>query len=307
MENRIIKNHTKALKILQGTIKREKIPHAFLFIGDSYLGKTSTAISYAKALNCMNSKFLIENCDICSACVKIGKGIHPDLKIISPEKDTITVNMIREIEEFISLKPLESKYKIVIVREAHKMNLASANAFLKTLEEPPVHTVIILICNNIQSLPEPLVSRCFKINFTPLSKDIIEQLIPDSENKELIIKLIMGRPGLYLTKDILKEVKWFGDTVGDNIKKAPWKDNEEVKLWIDFFCIVLRDALREKITGENDNIMPLKISIRENVTIENIINLYDKLMEIRKNIDLNLNKAIVWNFTEKIIRGVINV
>lgn len=307
MENRIIKNHTRVIKILQGTIKKKKIPNAFLFIGDSYLGKTSIAIAYAKALNCMNSKFLIENCDICSACIKIDKGIHPDLKIISPEKDTITVNMIREIEEFISLKPLESKYKIVIVKEAHKMNVASANAFLKTLEEPPFHTVIILICNSIQSLPEPLVSRCFKINFTPLSKDVIEQLIPDSENKELIIKLIMGRPGLYLTKDILKEVKWFGDALGDNIKKAPWKDNEEVKLWIDFFCIVLRDALREKITGENDKIMPLKISIRENVTIENIINLYEKLMEIRKNIDLNLNKAIVWNFTEKIIRGVINV
>lgn len=307
MDLNFIKFHKRAIKILNGTLHTGKIPNAFLFIGDPYLGKFETALAYAKALNCHKSKGNIEYCKECPSCKKIEKGIHPDIKIVEAERDILTINIIREIEEFISYLPLESKYKVVILKESHKMNTAAANSFLKTLEEPPLNTTIILICENVYSLPEPLVSRCFKIYFSPLPKEVIKKVIPDSENKNLIINLLMGRPGLYISRDILKDIKWFKQSLNDReIKKSPWKDNEEIKLWIDIFFVFLRDTIKNKFTTKGEQFIQLDYKLDEEITLEDLFVLFDKIQEIRKNIDLNLNKSIVWNYIEKMLRGVKN-
>lgn len=307
MDFNFIKFHKRAIKILNGTLHTGKIPNAFLFIGDPYLGKFETALAYAKALNCHKSTGNIEYCKECPSCKKIEKGIHPDIKIVEPERDILTINTIREIEEFISYLPLESKYKVVILKESHKMNTAAANSFLKTLEEPPLNTTIILICENVYSLPEPLVSRCFKIYFSPLPKEVIKKVIPDSENKNLIINLLMGRPGLYISRDILKDIKWFKQSLNEReIKKSPWKDNEEIKLWIDIFFVFLRDTIKNKFTTKGEQFIQLDYKLDEEITLEDLFVLFDKIQEIRKNIDLNLNKSIVWNYIEKMLRGVKN-
>lgn len=297
----------KVIKLLKGTLRTKKIPPAFLFIGDSYIGKTRTAIAYAKALNCLDPENNLEFCDKCGACKKIDSGLHPDVKVIAPEKDVIKVNDIREVEEFVSFHPLQARYKVIIIKEAHKMNKTAANAFLKTLEEPPLNTTIILICENIHTLPEPLISRCFKIHFTPLSVNSMEKIIPDSPQKNILIKLAMGRPGFFTERDILKNVQHFVDTLKDKNRKSIWKDNEEIKWWIDFLCIFLRDALSRKFTSNCCQILPLNFKLKEDVTVEEILNLYEKLQDMRENIDLNLNKSILWNYMEKLLRRVLDV
>jgi len=295
----------KAIKLLKGTLRTKKIPNAFLFIGDSYIGKTQIAIAYAKALNCLNSEE--DFCDRCSSCKKIEQGLHPDVKILSPEKDTITVNSIREVEEFVSLQPLEGKYKVVIIKEAHKMNHAAANAFLKTVEEPPPDTTIILICENIYTLPEPLISRCFKIYFTPLSKDAVKKILPQIEDN--IIRIIMGKPGLFISGDILKEIQWFNTTlknIKEKSKKALWKDNEEIKWWIDFLCIFLRDCLvRIFLKTPYCPILPSDFKLKENISVQEVFNLYEELQSIRRNVELNLNKSIMWNYLASCISNLI--
>lgn len=297
----------KATKLLRGTLRTKKIPGALLFLGDAYIGKTSTAITYAKALNCLNSEE--DACDMCISCKKIDQGVHPDIKIVAPEKDVITVSSIREVEEFVSFRPLEGKYKVVIIKEAHKMNHAAANAFLKTVEEPPPNTVIILICENMYNLPEPLISRCFKINFTPLPTQAVKKILPHIEDS--LIRVIMGRPGLFISRDILKEIQWFNTTlksIKEENKKSPWKDNEDVKWWIDFLCIFLRDCIVGIFLKKPYcPILPSDFKLKENVSVQEIFNLYEEVQNIKKGIDLNLNKSIVWNYMICLIGNLITI
>ena len=375
-----IVSQERAIRILQGTIKKERIPSAFLFIGEPYIGKTTTAIEYAKALNCLNNDNF-DSCDSCQSCKKIEKGIHPDLKIITAEKDTIIIDDIRDLEEFVSLQSLEGKYKVVIIKNAEKMNQYAANAMLKTLEEPPPNTVLILTCQNIDALPEALVSRTFKVFFNPLSKEAIRRFINNNQTlcysdkipschsdkipfchsdktspchserseesppssiigmssfglnlsttpqgienlgvtksksereeslKEELIKFAMGRPGLFISMDILRKIQDFKETLNFNkIKKSPWKHNEDLKWWLDFVFIMLRDRICQKLFGDTTTTyFSFKKSFyREDITLEELFICYEQLQNIRKNVDLNLNKSILWNYINQIMRRVLN-
>lgn len=304
-----IVSQENAVKILRGTLKKGRIPSAFIFSGDPLVGKTTTAIEYAKALNCHNSE-QNDSCDKCLSCKKIERGLHPDLKIISPEKDTIIVDNIKALEEFVSLSPLEGKYKVAIIKNAEKLNIFAANAMLKTLEEPPPNTVTILTCENIDTLPEALISRAFKVYFKPLSREALEKMIDlklERDKKEEIVKFSMGRPGFFLSIDILKKIQTFRETVTmKKIKRAPWKDNEEVRWWLDFLFILIRDMICFKILNDNSKLyFKLNGNFGE-LSFEEIFIYYRELQEIRKNIDLNLNRSILWNYVEKILRRMLN-
>lgn len=293
------------IKLLKGTLHRNRVPGAFLFIGEPFIGKTTTALEYVKALNCYNPENA-DSCDNCISCRKIEKGIHPDFKKVIVDKDVITVENIREIEEFLSLQPLEGKYKVVILKNAEKMNKSAANAFLKTLEEPPTNTVIILTCENVDALPEPFVSRTFKVYFKPLSVDAIKNFINFENINQQLIKLSMGRPGIFDSVDLSEKIQFFIDSLKmTKFKKSPWKDNEELKLWLDLFFIVLRDKICKNIIGSGCY-QYLKINFNENLSFDDLFILYDKLQEIRRNTELNLNKAILWNYISNLLRGVVN-
>ncbi|MEN2985593.1 MAG: DNA polymerase III subunit [Thermodesulfovibrionaceae bacterium] len=296
-----IVSQDKAVKLLTGTLITKRIPSAFLFTGEPYIGKTTVALTYAKALNCLEAEG--DCCDVCQSCKKIELGIHPDVKVISAEKDTISISSVREVEEFVFLSRLEAKYKVVIIRESHKMNLAAANALLKTLEEPPQNTVLILTCENISKLPEPVVSRCFKVNFNPLSNHAIKKLFPEEQNS-LVFKLAMGRPGIIKSMNIIETVEEIKNIIQKKEKVNTFKDNEEAKWWIDLLTVFLRDAICQKLLDSSCKILPNNLKIKEEVTLEKLYTIYDELQNIRKNIDLNLNKLIVLNYTEEILRRV---
>jgi len=165
----------KAINILERTIQRGRIASSYLFAGEPGIGKKCTAVTLAKALNCLTSPGAA--CDECPSCRKIDSGIHPDFLLISPESGQIRVEEIRAIDEMLSLKAFEGRYKIVIVDDADTMNQYAANAFLKTLEEPPADSLIILVSSNPGRLPDTIRSRCSRINFTPLSSAACEKVL----------------------------------------------------------------------------------------------------------------------------------
>jgi DNA polymerase-3 subunit delta' len=202
----------KAVNILLRTLQRERIPSSYLFAGESGIGKKFTAVNLAKALNCqsreqrakskestpsltlphqggmggfekddrkedLNWSTVTDCCDKCSSCKKIDAGVHPDFLFIEPESGQIRIEEIRAIDGTLSLKPFEGRWKIVIVDEAHMMNSYAANAFLKTLEEPPRESLIILISSNADRLPDTIRSRCSRLNFTPLNNEACEKVI----------------------------------------------------------------------------------------------------------------------------------
>lgn len=207
--------HKKNTNLLDRQISKNRLAHAYLFLGSESVGKFTVALNLAEKLTGRNSQ-----------------KINPDLIIIRPEEENekeldskkkkttskkeIKVEQIRELQRQMSFFSENGKYKVAIIDEAEKINKQAQNALLKTLEEPNDLSVIILITKNDKKLLPTIISRCQKIKFGPLTDSEIEEwaenenifLGQEKEKKEIIF-WSMGRPGLIL--------KLIGD--GDELEK----------------------------------------------------------------------------------------
>jgi DNA polymerase-3 subunit delta' len=157
--------------VLQKAIEKKRVPHAFLFYGADGIGKRTTALVFAKALNC--EKGGKDACDACPSCRKIDRGNHPDVLVIKPEGQFIKVADIREMQDRMRFRPLEGERRVVMIDDAERMNITSANSLLKTLEEPSLTNVIVLVSSRPHLLPMTILSRCQRLRFNPLQRDDI--------------------------------------------------------------------------------------------------------------------------------------
>lgn len=300
----------KAIKILKGTLKKDRLPSAILMFGQKGVGKRLTAINYAKAINC-NSRIDFDCCDKCPSCKKIVGGIHPDIHFVEATDGEIRIDAIRKIEEFLSLKPLEGKEKIVIIDDADKMNTNAFNALLKTLEEPPPNSLLILITSNEDALPLTIRSRCIQIAFYPVPSDISKELISSlisSPNIELYTKLAMGRPWITVERSFEEEKKWLLESLQDMISnndtnKETWGDYEQMKYWFDLSFVLLRDIVVYKFTGDRD--VTLLGEVFKCDSLLKALKAHDQLQEVYARLDFNLNRAITWNYVSGIVKSVI--
>lgn len=177
--SRIIGQET-AIAFLKQVIGRGKIPHAFLFTGIEGVGKTTTALAFCQAINCLEP-VKGEGCGSCRNCRQLMSGNFPDLKFIEPEGQYIKIEQIRELNRDLCYRPVEGSYRIVVISRAEAMNQESANSFLKTLEEPPPGNVIILKVKEPRDLLPTIVSRCQKVPFRPLPRPTVRQYLMDEE------------------------------------------------------------------------------------------------------------------------------
>jgi len=205
-------------RIIQNALENNSVSHAYLFFGQESIGKKLTAVEFAKALNCEVSGPK-DNCGECPSCRKIDQGIHPDFFLLEPEKCSpsrrnavIKVEEIRELQKKLAYLPYEANTKVVIVDGAEAMNPQAANTLLKTLEEPPSSTILILISPNPYQLLPTIVSRCQGVRFHLLSSDVVKQILRQScqseadrfSGKELALRALrsMGRVNRALEEDI---------------------------------------------------------------------------------------------------------
>ena len=165
MEQQIV-GHEQIITQLRHAIQSSRIAGAYLFVGPAGVGKETVAVHFAKSINCLEPG---ENpCGACISCRKTDAGNHPDLQIVGPSGAWIRIDQIRELQKRIVFRPLEGVRKIAILREAERMNLEAANCLLKTLEEPPAESVLILLTANLDALLPTIRSRCQIIKFNPL-------------------------------------------------------------------------------------------------------------------------------------------
>lgn len=167
---------------------KERVAHAFLFCGPGGIGKMMTAQAFAKALNC--NEVVDDSCGTCPTCRRIDGGGDPNVMVVLPREPdskgggvdmvsgTIRIEEVRNIQHRLAYGADGGK-KVCIVDGAEKMNIQTANAFLKTLEEPPADTVIILIVNQATALLPTILSRCQRINFSPLKFEVVEELVQE--------------------------------------------------------------------------------------------------------------------------------
>ena len=157
--------------VLINSIKTNKIAHAYIFTGPRGTGKTSTAKIFAKTLNCLHNENGI-SCDECDMC----KTYNESADIIEIDAASNNgVEEIRNLRDSVKVAPYNSKYKVYIIDEVHMLSNSAWNAFLKTLEEPPSHVIFILATTEINKIPDTVMSRCQRFDFTKIPFEVMKQ------------------------------------------------------------------------------------------------------------------------------------
>ena len=163
----------QSVQLLQRALERGRLAHGYLFSGHQVEELEGLARTLAKTLNCHNplrgaGGIALDSCDKCLSCSKIENHNHPDVHWVRPESKTrvILIDQIRELMRDINLKPSEAEYKVAVIVGADRLNTQAANAFLKTLEEPPPKSVLILLTTDPQRILETILSRCLRLSFS---------------------------------------------------------------------------------------------------------------------------------------------
>ncbi len=167
----LAKSQPAVAAVLQRSIENKRLAHAYLFTGDALEDMVLAARELAKALNC-ESPTKQGGCDKCEACQKIDAttppgGQHPDVQWVFAESKSrrIRIDLMRELERLLRQKPGMGRMKVGVVFEADRQTPEAANAFLKTLEEPPDRSLILLLTVQPEQLLETVQSRCQRIQF----------------------------------------------------------------------------------------------------------------------------------------------
>ncbi len=161
----------QGVTLLQRSLERRRLAHAYLFTGHQLDELEALARTLAKTLNCQKpvkaGGVAVDSCDACLNCQKVEHETHADVHWVRPESKSrvITIDQVRELMREIQLKPTEAEFKVGIIAAADRLNVQAANAFLKTLEEPAGKSVLILLSTEPQRLLETILSRCLRLNF----------------------------------------------------------------------------------------------------------------------------------------------
>ena len=205
-----VMGQNRAVALLQRSLERRSLAHAYLFVGPCHVGKMTLALNLAQALNCEAAE---RPCGKCTPCQKIASVKHADVQIIglvrnggsteARSRTEISIDQIREVQHSSSLPPFEGNYKVFIIDGAEFLSSEAANCLLKTLEEPVDKAVFILLTTNDGLLPSTVVSRCQRLELAPLAVGDVEAALCrrgiEPQKAKLLAWLSHGRLGWALS------------------------------------------------------------------------------------------------------------
>jgi len=198
---------SRAVSLLQRSLEREALAHAYLFVGPSHVGKMTLALNLAQALNCEAAE---PPCGVCDSCQKIASANHADVQVIGLTSNggadeaklraEIGIDQIREMQHASSLPPFSGEYKVFIINGAELLSIEAANCLLKTLEEPVGKVIFILLAINEGLLPATVISRCQRLELSPTAASEIEIALNsrwgiEPDKAKFLAKLCQGCPG----------------------------------------------------------------------------------------------------------------
>ncbi len=304
----------RPVRILQSSLKKGDVSHAYLFYGPEGIGKRLTALNFAKALNCLSLDD--DSCGECIHCKKFDNKNFPDFLVVEPADGSIKIDIIRELQRKISYRPYEGKFKVIFIHGAEEMTLGAANSFLKTLEEPPGATVFILVCHNFNLLLPTIISRCQKIQFNLIPvKTIKDILIKEnqitSEDAHLMASYSQGRLGkalemgvrdtIEMRNEILDLIQGVSFDEMDLIlkKNKAWSsDKENLEIILASILNIVRDmavlkgAKNEKLIANLD-VKDKLISLIRVSNINQLILLFHSVEETIRRFKRNINAQLL--------------
>jgi DNA polymerase-3 subunit delta' len=257
--------HSRPIALLQRAMKNEKVVNSYLFLGSEGIGKKHVALQFAKALNCVGEEAEKgDACDHCSSCKKIDHALHPDLLLIEPIGQGIKKEQVIEMQRELAYKPYEGKRRVCILTAADRMAHDIPNTLLKTLEEPPLHTLVILLANNSRLILPTILSRCQPVRFNPLPIPLVSKWLMEGKGfneaeAHLLASLSEGSPGKALEiheeilqiprEELLKD--WVGlksisfERIGSWVGSLP-SQRENLLLILEVAKTLLRDLVMVK-------------------------------------------------------------
>ncbi len=207
MPLKAIQEQPHACEFIRRALLSDRLHHAYLFTGPGGVGKTLSAKALAQALLCTQPTETADACDQCNACVRVASLQHADLHVIerNQKKDggrerNIKIAQVRELQRSLTFKAFEGDRRVVLLLDAECMTPPTANALLKTLEEPGKGTYFILVSDAPHRLLPTIISRCQRVRFSPLSPDFIaDRLVSttdlSSEDATCLSRLAEGSLG----------------------------------------------------------------------------------------------------------------
>ncbi|MEO0090723.1 MAG: hypothetical protein ABIK77_04440 [candidate division WOR-3 bacterium] len=333
--------HKENIEFLK-KLKEKPFCRSLIFYGKRGIGKRTVALVFAQYLNCLNPK--VAPCGECFHCQAIENLEYPYLDIFFPglanikeikddekyeemldlrnqyrlfemkpaisKKDTISIDLIKEIKERIKVKA--DSYRIYIILEAERMTQEASNAFLKTLEEPPEKVFFILTTSQLHKLPTTILSRCYLIKFFPLSiKEIEKYLLGKSYPPEVAKKASLFSFGSLRTaielanrgdKIFPEEIIKFAEIKKESgyflfktlYEKYCELDYDEIVNFIKDLIFLYRGLLYQKLGYLNLwEVEPRLKYLAERKTYEEIVNVLHKLNQIYEECEYNLNKRLL--------------
>ncbi|MCP4266459.1 MAG: DNA polymerase III subunit delta' [Candidatus Brocadiaceae bacterium] len=306
------------------TIKADHLSHAYIFTGQDGVGKSLFAKEFTKTLFCKKSKN--NSCNSCLNCIRIEKDNHPDIYQIEIEEKAkyIKIENIRKLQHSVRLSPIESDYKIFIIKDANRMNEEASNCLLKTLEEPTPNTIFILIANSLSSIKETIKSRCQIIRFHTIPTHIIRKQLSkkfNTETREIewVSRFSNGSLGdavellesnYYeinndiinrLTRPVMDNILFAEEIITTylNLNDSLEEKRHTLKRVLNCILQFYRDLLIIKTFGTNCvKIKTILLNLdfegtigtyANYLTLENIIKTIDEMLMFTKYIDYNLN------------------
>jgi len=190
--------HQWAIELLERGCAQGHPSHAYLFVGPPRIGKTTLALHLAQTLNCLDPQ--VRPCGHCSACRKVQRGVHPDVRVLDEPASSIKIEHIRELQQEIALSPFEGRWRVSVLCDFQRATSEAANCLLKTLEEPPPKAVIVLTAAEAQALLPTIISRCQVFQLRPLAVEQVSQALQsrsklEPSRAELLARLSEGRVG----------------------------------------------------------------------------------------------------------------
>ncbi len=301
--------HQRILSALRAAVQKDNVSHAYIFEGPDGVGKRDTALKFASMLMCSEEQF---PCGVCKSCQLYKEASNPDFHEIIQKDKSISVEEIRNILKGLVIRPLYSKYKVIIINDADAMTIQAQNALLKSLEEPPPYIVFILTVQSSAAVAQTIRSRCQRILFNRLSPEDIMEILESNyglrkPDWEFIVSYADGVAGtalelaesshyLELREEVLEITSSLvsaGDADLFKFYDTFERNNDRVDYVLHVILLYFRDLLIYKETGDTSLLInsDKKDMIIRNVGLpfSHVLKCIQAVWDARRGLDSNAN------------------
>lgn len=266
MYNWKIIGHKKQLQYIEDDIANDNLAHAYLLAGPSRIGKFSIAKMFVNILQCPNNL-----CHKCPACIQIQKGSHPDTIVLDDTDESIKIEQVRDIISRLTMTK-QGRYKILLIKKAERLTPEAANCLLKTLEEPPPDTLIIMTTDNPRELLSTIISRVRLVKFSGYSQKFLEgkmkEMFPDTDDETItqVCSLSLGKSGraikLLKNADLLAVYRTMYNVLCEFLEDKPLyikfkaideliRSETDISEFLDVFMHLIRSRLYQLLQEDN--------------------------------------------------------